>query len=151
MEGSFCIRALSSRAVTEFVPSLPSSVEHYKKSFDPWRNSHNVFLFRHRSHCIHDKQSDFVIDSQCWIWSPIWSLNTMTFCQLRHRFRHRSHYFHDNRQISSWISSVGYESPIWSPSTMTLRPFHHNPTHIAFQLFLMINKFTKSYNVWKEL
>jgi hypothetical protein len=44
---------------------------HYKKSCDSWRNSHDVFWFRHRSHCIHDKQSYFVIDSQCWIWNPI--------------------------------------------------------------------------------
>jgi hypothetical protein len=41
---------------------------HYKKPCDPWRYSHDVFRFRHRSHCIHDELSDFVIDSQCWIW-----------------------------------------------------------------------------------
>jgi hypothetical protein len=74
---------------------------HYKKSFDPWRNSHDVFWFRHKSHYIHDKHSDFVIDWQCWIWSPIWSPNIMTLCQFRHRFRHRSHCIHDSRQISS--------------------------------------------------
>jgi hypothetical protein len=28
-----------------------------------------------------------------------------------------------------------------------LRQFRHNPTHIVFQYFLMINKFKKSYNV----
>jgi hypothetical protein len=70
---------------------------HYKKSFDPWRNSHDVFWFRHRSHYIHDKQLDFVIDWQCWIWSPIWSPNNMTLCQ----FCHWSHCIDDNRKISS--------------------------------------------------
>jgi hypothetical protein len=75
--------------------------DHYKKSFDPWRNSHDVFWFRHRSQCIDDKQSDFVTDSQCWIWSPMWSPNTMTLCQFRNRFRHRLHCIHDNSQISS--------------------------------------------------
>jgi hypothetical protein len=32
---------------------------------------------------------------------PIWSPNTMTLCQFRHRFHHRSHCIHDNNQISS--------------------------------------------------
>jgi hypothetical protein len=45
--------------------------------------------------------SDFVIDSPCWIWSPIWSSSTMTLCQFRHRFHHISHCIHDNSQISS--------------------------------------------------
>jgi hypothetical protein len=49
---------------------------HYKKSFDLWRNSHDVFKFRHKSHCIQDKLSNFVTDWQCWTWSPIWSPNT---------------------------------------------------------------------------
>jgi hypothetical protein len=69
-----------------------------KKPCDPWRYSHDVFRFRHRSHCIHDELSDFVIDSECWIWSPIWSPNTMTLCQFRHRFHHRSRCIHDNIQ-----------------------------------------------------
>jgi hypothetical protein len=58
---------------------------HYKKSFDLWRNSHDVFKFRHKSYCIHDKLSNFVTDWQCWTWSPIWSPNTMMLCQFRHR------------------------------------------------------------------
>jgi hypothetical protein len=100
---------------------------HYKKSFDPWRNSHDVFWFRHRSHRIHDKQSNFVIDSQCWIWSPIWSPNTMTLRQFRHIFRHRSHCIHDNHQILSWISSVGYEvQTLWRCTNFVIiRPTLH--------------------------
>jgi hypothetical protein len=74
---------------------------HYKKPCDPWRYSHDVFKFRHRSHCIHDELSDFVIDAQCWIWSPISSPNTMTLCQFCHRFRHRSRCIHNNIQNSS--------------------------------------------------
>jgi hypothetical protein len=75
--------------------------KHYKKPCDPWRYSHDVFRFCHRSHCIRDELSDFIIDSQYWIWSPIWSPNSMTLCQFRHRFRHRSRYIHDNIQNSS--------------------------------------------------
>jgi hypothetical protein len=82
-----------------------SGDRHYKKSIDPWRNSHDVFDF-----VIHHTTSMTNNHSQCWIWSPIWNLNTMTLCQFRHRFRHTSHCIHDNNQISSNISSVGYEA-----------------------------------------
>jgi hypothetical protein len=94
------------------IESPPNSTKslNYTKSFDPWRNSHDVFWFRHRSHYIHDKHSNFVIDWQCWIWSPIWSANTMTLCQFRHKFHHISHCIHDNWQISSLINNVGYET-----------------------------------------
>jgi hypothetical protein len=65
------------------------------------------FRFRHRSHCIHDELSDFVIDSQCWIWSPIWSPNNMTLCQ----FRHNPTTLHFN--ISSWSINSKKSYNVW--------------------------------------
>jgi hypothetical protein len=97
-----------------------------KKPSDPWRSSHDILRFHHRSPYIHDKQSDFAIDSQFWKWSVIWSPNTMTLCQFVIDFV-------TNHTASMTIVRFHHRlavldmKPNRSPNTMMLRQFRHNP------------------------